>query len=74
MFICIYYHTLSYFTILYIYITIYLKGCDFMKKKIAITIDESVYEKIKQISLIEDRNISSQINKILKDYIKNIKK
>jgi hypothetical protein len=45
-----------------------------MKKKIAITIDESVYEKIKQISLIEDRNISSQINKILKDYIKNIKK
>ena len=42
-----------------------------MKKKIAITIDEVVYKKIKQISSIEDRNISSQINKILKDFIKN---
>lgn len=42
-----------------------------MKKKIAITIDEEVYKKIKQISSIEDRNISSQINKILKDFIKN---
>ena len=42
-----------------------------MKKKIAITIDEEIYKKIKQISLTEDRNISSQINKILKDFIKN---
>lgn len=42
-----------------------------MKKKIAITIDEEVYIKIKQISSNEDRNISSQINKILKDFIKN---
>lgn len=42
-----------------------------MKKKIAITIDEEVHKKIKQISSIEDRNISSQINKILKDFIKN---
>ena len=42
-----------------------------MKKKIAITIDEEVYKKIKQTSSIEDRNISSQINKILKDFIKN---
>lgn len=44
-----------------------------MKKKIAITIDEEVYKKIKQISLNEDRNISSQINKILKDFIKREK-
>ena len=41
-----------------------------MKKKIAITIDEEVYKKIKQIALEEERNISSQINKILKDFIK----
>lgn len=44
-----------------------------MKKKIAITIDEEVYFKLKEISKENDRTISSQINKILKDYIKESK-
>jgi hypothetical protein len=41
-----------------------------MKKKIAITIDEEVLEKLKQFANKEDRTISSQINKILKDFFK----
>jgi predicted CopG family antitoxin len=40
-----------------------------MKKKIAITIDEEVYEKLKELSEKEYRTLSSQINKILKDFI-----
>ena len=42
-----------------------------MKKKIAITIDEEVLNAIKKIANDEDRTLSSQINKILKDKIKN---
>ena len=42
-----------------------------MKKKIAITIDEEVLNVIKKIARDEDRTLSSQINKILKDKIKN---
>jgi hypothetical protein len=41
-----------------------------MKKKIAITIDEEILEKLKQFANKEDRTISSQINKILKDFFK----
>lgn len=41
-----------------------------MKKKIAITIDEEVLNAIKKIAHDEDRTLSSQINKILKDKIK----
>lgn len=41
-----------------------------MKKKIAITIDEEVLEKLKIFANKEDRSISSQINKILKDFLK----
>lgn len=40
-----------------------------MKKKLAITLDEEVLEKIKVLTVIEDRTISSQINKILKEYL-----
>ena len=43
-----------------------------MKKKIAITLDEEVLEKLKQYATKEDRTISSQINKILKDFLKSI--
>ena len=42
-----------------------------MKRKIAITIDEEVLNAIKKIARDEDRTLSSQINKILKDKIKN---
>lgn len=43
-----------------------------MKKKIAITLDEEVLEKLKQYVSEEDRTVSSQINKILKDFLKSI--
>jgi hypothetical protein len=43
-----------------------------MKKKIAITLDEEVLEKLKQYASEEDRTVSSQINKILKDFLKSI--
>lgn len=43
-----------------------------MKKKIAITLDEEVLEKLKQYASEEDRTISSQINKILKDFLNSI--
>ena len=42
-----------------------------MKKKITITIDKKVLKKNKKIAHDEDRTLSSQINKILKDKIKN---
>ena len=42
-----------------------------MKKKIAITIDEEVLKQLKDYAEKEDRTISSQINKILKDFFKN---
>ncbi|WP_455793601.1 ribbon-helix-helix domain-containing protein [Clostridium butyricum] len=44
-----------------------------MKKKIAITIDEEIYAQLEILSNEEDRTISGQINKILKDYFKESK-
>lgn len=41
-----------------------------MKKKIAITLDEEVLIKLKEYANKEDRTVSSQINKILKDFFK----
>jgi len=40
-----------------------------MKQKLAITIDEEVLEKLKEFADKEDRTISGQINKILKDFL-----
>lgn len=42
-----------------------------MKKKIAITLDEEILEKLKQYAIDEDRTVSSQVNKILKDFFKS---
>jgi predicted transcriptional regulator len=39
-----------------------------MKSKIAITIDEDILKKVTKLADKESRTISSQINKILKDY------
>ena len=39
-----------------------------MKKKIAITLDEEILEQLKEYAKKEDRTVSRQINKILKDY------
>lgn len=41
-----------------------------MKKKIAITLDEEILKKLKEYAEKEDRTVSSQINKILKDFFK----
>ena len=40
-----------------------------LKSTLAITLDEEVLEKLKLFADKEDRTISSQINKILKDYL-----
>ena len=40
-----------------------------MKRKIAITIDEEVYNNLVKLAYKEDRTVSSQINKILKDFL-----
>ena len=44
-----------------------------MKKTIAITIDEEIYSKLSELADKEDRTISGQINKLLKDYFKESK-
>lgn len=41
-----------------------------MKSKIAVTLDEEIYKLIKELAESESRSVSSQINKILKDYLK----
>lgn len=45
-----------------------------MKKKLAITLDEEVLDKLKEYANSEDRTVSSQINKILKDFFKSKEK
>lgn len=39
-----------------------------MKAKITITLDDDILKQIQKLSEDESRTISSQINKILKDY------
>lgn len=41
------------------------------KRKTAISIDDDIYEKIKQISKREDRSFSQQVNKILRDFLES---
>ncbi|MEK4754805.1 hypothetical protein MKX72_20090 [Priestia sp. FSL R5-0597] len=40
------------------------------KIKISLTLDKDVYEQIKQISEEEERKVSQQVNKVLKEYLK----
>jgi hypothetical protein len=49
----------------------FLGGDKYMKIKIAITIDSKILELIKKTADEESRSVSSQINKILKDYFDN---
>jgi len=45
-----------------------------MKKiKTSISLDESVYNKVREIGINEDRSFSQQVNKILKDFIEGNK-
>jgi len=41
-----------------------------MKTKIAITLDEEILKLVKELAESESRTVSSQINKILKDFLK----
>lgn len=46
-----------------------------MKKiKTSISLDEDIYNKIKQLADKEDRSFSQQVNKILKDFLKEKEK
>lgn len=40
------------------------------KIKTSISLDDDVYEKIKVIGEQEDRSFSQQVNKVLKDFLK----
>ena len=43
-----------------------------MKKvKTSISLDKDVYEKIREIGIKEDRSFSQQVNKLLKDYLRD---
>lgn len=44
-----------------------------MKIKRNITIDNEILEKLKELSKLEDRNVSNLINKILKNYFEQKK-
>ena len=41
------------------------------KVKTSISLDKTVYDKIKELGKLEDRSFSQQVNKILKDFIAN---
>lgn len=41
------------------------------KEKISITIDHEVFEVIKEAAEMDDRTVSSMINKILKDWARD---
>lgn len=40
------------------------------KVKKSFTLDPDVYEKLKELAKKEDRSVSQQLNKFLKDYLK----
>lgn len=43
-----------------------------MKKiKTSISLDKDVYETVKRIGVQEDRSFSQQVNKVLRDFIKD---
>lgn len=45
---------------------------DYMSKfKTTVSLDSEVYEKIKEIGVNEERSFSQQVNKILKEYLKD---
>lgn len=40
------------------------------KAKKSFTLDADVYEKLKELAEKDDRSVSQQLNKLLKDYLK----
>lgn len=41
------------------------------KIKTSISLDDVIYEKVKEISEQEERSFSQQVNKVLKEYLKS---
>ena len=44
------------------------------KVKTSITLDKDVYDAISELAIEDDRKFSPMVNKILKEYLKNIDK
>lgn len=44
------------------------------KIKTSISLDKEIYDKIRDISIKEDRSFSQQVNNILRDFLKSIEK
>lgn len=44
------------------------------KVKTAISLDKEIYDKVRNISIKEDRSFSQQVNNILRDFLKSIEK
>ncbi|MBQ6932653.1 MAG: toxin-antitoxin system protein [Clostridia bacterium] len=44
-----------------------------LKEKVSITLDSDIVEKIKVLAENDDRSFSQYINKVLKDYINELK-
>lgn len=45
-----------------------------LKKKISITLDEDIIEKLKVLAENDDRSLSQYINMVLKSHLKDIEK
>ncbi len=44
------------------------------KIKTSISLDKEIYDKVRDISIKEDRSFSQQVNNILRDFLKSIEK
>ena len=45
-----------------------------LKNKVSITIDEDIFERIKQLAEDDDRSFSQYINMVLKEHLNTLKK
>ncbi|MCR4616508.1 MAG: ribbon-helix-helix domain-containing protein [Clostridiales bacterium] len=43
-----------------------------LKEKVSITLDTDVVAKVKELAERDDRSFSQFVNKIIKDYLKNV--
>lgn len=45
-----------------------------LKAKISITLDDPIYEKIKELAEYDDRSVSSYINLVLREHLERLEK
>lgn len=45
-----------------------------LKTKISITLDDLIYEKIKELAEYDDRSVSSYINLVLREHLERLSK